>query len=74
METLAISDEPNIDIAEVGRIYGTELLNANEHLNADHLKTLVVVNQASGDSATLPLSFWRVCLFVRGASYYFEET
>ena len=56
VETISVSDELNIDIAEDGRIYGIELLNANEQLNADHLKTLVVVNQASGDSARVPLS------------------
>jgi uncharacterized protein YuzE len=57
VETLTVSDELNIDIAEDGRIYGIELLNANEQLNADHLMTLVVTNQSSGDSTKVPLTF-----------------
>ncbi|NUM54079.1 MAG: DUF2283 domain-containing protein [Candidatus Hydrogenedentes bacterium] len=56
VETLTVSDELNIDIAEDGRVYGIELLNANEQLNADQLKTLEIVNQASGDSSKVPLA------------------
>ncbi|MDZ4860955.1 MAG: DUF2283 domain-containing protein [Candidatus Hydrogenedentes bacterium] len=54
--TIQVSEELNVDIAEDGSVYGIELLNANEQLNADHLKALLVVNQASGVSTTVPLT------------------
>ena len=56
VETVCVSDELNVDVAEDGSIYGIELLNANEQLNADHLKTLVIVNQTSGESTEVQLT------------------
>ena len=34
--TLKISDDVNIDITARDRVYGVELLNANEQLTGDH--------------------------------------
>ncbi len=56
VQTIQVSGELNIDIAPDGTVYGIELLNANEQLSGDHLGALVVVNQASGDSAEIKLT------------------
>ena len=55
VQTISVSDELNVDIGEDGKIYGIELLNANEQLSADHLGAFVVVNQASGESVEIDL-------------------
>ncbi|MGH8497303.1 MAG: DUF2283 domain-containing protein [Methylococcales bacterium] len=34
--TIKLSDDMNVDIAPDGTVYGIELLNANEQLEADH--------------------------------------
>jgi uncharacterized protein YuzE len=54
VETLEISDELNIDIAPDGRVYGIELLNANEQLRAQDDGQLVVRNEAAGEERALP--------------------
>jgi len=56
VETLQISDELNIDIAPDGRVYGIELLNANEQLQAQDGGQLVVRNEAAGKERTVSLS------------------
>jgi uncharacterized protein YuzE len=56
VETLQISDELNIDIAPDGRVYGIELLNANEQLHAYDGGRLVVRNEAVGKERVLPLA------------------
>jgi uncharacterized protein YuzE len=56
VETLEISDELNIDIAPDGRVYGIELLNANDQLRAQDDGQLVVRNEAAGEERTLPLA------------------
>ena len=55
VETIHISDELNIDLAPDGTIYGIELLNANEQLAAHARGQLVVVNEVSGETATIKL-------------------
>jgi uncharacterized protein YuzE len=56
VETIRISDELLIDIAPDGRVYGIELLNANEQLRQDAADDLlVVVNEATGEEVTLAL-------------------
>src|SRR3972149_2418597 len=47
-ETIRVSDEPNVDIAPDGTVYGVELLNANEQLRGGDAGTLVVINEALG--------------------------
>ncbi|MDW8327290.1 MAG: DUF2283 domain-containing protein [Anaerolineales bacterium] len=56
VETLRISDELLVDIAPDGKIYGIELLNANEQLKRDDGLGLVVINEATGERAVLPLA------------------
>jgi len=56
VETLQISDELNIDIAPDGRVYGIELLNANEQLQGQDGGQLVVRNEAAGEERALPLA------------------
>jgi len=52
---VVVSDDVNVDIASDGTVYGIELLNASEQLQADGLGALIVVNEASGESATVRL-------------------
>jgi uncharacterized protein YuzE len=54
--TRVISDELNIDIGPDGKIYGIELLNANEQLGTPRLKHLIIENAASGQKVELPLA------------------
>ena len=56
VETLHLSEELNVDIGPDGTVYGIELLNANEQLKTDAKGSLVVVNEASGESVTIPLT------------------
>ena len=55
VETIQICDELNIDISPDGRIYGIELLNANEQLRAEDQGKLVVVNEAAGKQQEITL-------------------
>jgi len=55
VETLRISDEIHIDIGADGKIYGIELLNANQQLKQDN--NVTVVNEALGSSQQIPLSW-----------------
>mgnify|MGYP001103857193 CR=1 FL=1 len=55
VRTVVVSDDVNVDIASDGTVYGIELLNASEQLQADGLGALIVVNEASGESATVRL-------------------
>ena len=54
--TVAVSDELNVDIGPDGRVYGIELLNANEQLAGERVKKLTVENQQSGESVELRLA------------------
>jgi uncharacterized protein YuzE len=56
VETVEVSDELNIDIAPDGTIYGIELLNANEQLSGNQHPSLIVVNEALGDTAEIKLA------------------
>ena len=55
VETIRISEELNVDLAPDGTVYGVELLNANEQLQAGDQGTLVVVNEALGERHEIPL-------------------
>lgn len=53
VETLRISDEVVLDISPDGRIYGIELLNANEQLGkSDFLR---VLDESTGKAVEVPL-------------------
>jgi uncharacterized protein YuzE len=56
METISVSDELNIDLAPDGRVFGIELLNANEQLAAGDNGRLVVVDEATGEERALVLA------------------
>ena len=56
VETLQISEDLNIDLAPDGRVYGFELLNANEQLRAEDGGHLVVLNEAVGTSEEIKLA------------------
>jgi len=48
VETIRVGDALNVDLSPDGTVYGVELLNANEQLQAGDDGTLVVVNEALG--------------------------
>ena len=52
---IKLSDELVIDIAPDGSIYGIELLNANEQLHLGETNELLLVNEATGEHAQVPL-------------------
>ena len=56
VETIRISDALNVDLAPDGTVYGIELLNANEQLQASDNGTLVVINEALGERREIPLT------------------
>lgn len=56
VETIEISPEMNIDIAPDGTIYGIELLNANQQLAGDRHSSLLVTNEALGETTEIKLS------------------
>jgi uncharacterized protein YuzE len=56
VEAIRLSDEPVVDMAPDGTVYGIELLNANEQLRREDMGELVVVNEATGERVELPLA------------------
>jgi uncharacterized protein YuzE len=57
LETIRISDELNIDLSPDGKVYGIELLNANEQLQYDDVGRFSIINEATGEKSELQLSF-----------------
>jgi len=56
VDAIRISDEMVVDVAPDGTVYGIELLNANEQLTRENGRNLLVVNEATGVYAELPLA------------------
>lgn len=56
VETIKISEELLVDLSPDGKIYGIELLNANEQLRILEGGELVLVDESTGKSFELPLS------------------
>jgi len=56
VETIRISDELHVDLAPDGTVYGIELLNANQQLQAADNGALVVVDEALGERHEIPLA------------------
>ncbi len=56
VEAIRLSDELVVDMAPDGTLYGIELLNANEQLKREDVGELVVINEATGERAELPLA------------------
>ena len=54
--TVVVSDELNVDLGPDGRVYGIELLNANDQLGTQRRKHLVVENRDSGKRVELALA------------------
>lgn len=48
VETIRVSDQVNVDIAPDGTVYGIELLNANEQLNAEDHGKFVLLDESRG--------------------------
>lgn len=48
VETVQVSADINVDIDSDGRVYGIELLNANDQLLLQDGGKLVIVNEAGG--------------------------
>jgi len=57
VEAIRISDELVVDVAPDDTVYGIELLNADEQLARENGRNLLVVNEATGAYAELPLAF-----------------
>ena len=55
IESVKISDELVVDLTPDGKIYGIELLNANEQLRHDDMGKLLFVNQSTGDEIEVPM-------------------
>ena len=53
VETIKLGEALLIDLAPDGTVYGIEFLNANEQIL--HLDRLLLVNEATGQSAELAL-------------------
>lgn len=57
VETIKISDELNVDLSPDGKVYGIELLNANEQLRREDVAKFSVINEATGKRSELSLDF-----------------
>lgn len=55
VETVHVSDELNVDLTPDGKIYGLELLNANEQLSGLAQGTLILENEATGETMEVRL-------------------
>lgn len=55
VETIKISDELNIDISPDGKIYGIELLNANEQLEIKKNGGLFLIDESTGKKAEITI-------------------
>ena len=55
VETLHVSEELNVDLTPTGKVYGIELLNANEQLATLLAGTLTLENEATGASVEVGL-------------------
>ena len=56
VESIKVSDELIVDMTPDGKIFGIELLNANEQLTSGDSNFLEVVNEATGQRVEFPLA------------------
>ena len=56
VETIRISDEINVDMSPDGRIYGIELLNANEQLQITKGGRFTLTDGSTGKTVRFPIS------------------
>jgi uncharacterized protein YuzE len=55
VETLKVSEEMNVDLSPDGRVFGIELLNANEQLKPLIAGKFIIENEATGESVEVAL-------------------
>jgi len=55
VETVHVSEELNVDLTPDGKVYGIELLNANEQLRALAAGKLIVENEDTGATVEVGL-------------------
>ena len=55
VETLRISEELNVDVSPAGKVYGIELLNANEQLKSLIAGKFTLENEATGKTVEIAL-------------------
>jgi len=55
VEAIRVGDELVVDMSPDGRIYGIELLNANEQLMREGGGKILFVNEATNEMAELPI-------------------
>lgn len=55
VETIQVGDDLNVDTAPSGKVYGIELLNANEQLESLISGTFTLENEATGISVEVTL-------------------
>ena len=55
IESIHVSEELNVDITPDGKVYGIELLNANEQLRTLVAGKLIVENEATGATIEIGL-------------------
>jgi uncharacterized protein YuzE len=56
VEAIRVSDELVVDMAPDGTIYGIELLNADEQLRREDSGRFLLINEATGERAEVPLT------------------
>ena len=55
VETVRVSDQLNVDLTPDGKVYGIELLNANEQMSGLAHGKLVLENEATGATVEVSL-------------------
>jgi uncharacterized protein YuzE len=55
IETVHVSDELNVDLTPDGKVYGIELLNANQQLQAIAPGKLILENNSTGKTVEVGL-------------------
>ena len=56
VDTIRLSDAVNIDIAPDGTVFGIELLNANDQLQAEDGGRVIIINKAAGKKQEMALA------------------
>lgn len=56
VESIRLSDELIVDISKDGKVYGIELLNANEQLKEGYSGKIEFINEATGEKAEFSLA------------------
>jgi uncharacterized protein YuzE len=55
VETVRVSEELSVDLTPDGKVYGIELLNANEQLRSFVEGELIIENESTGKSVQVSL-------------------